>query len=243
MEYQLQFLQYNERSILIEWPAVIDQNILESILSFKKYLQKKYIKEKVEIINTYNTILIIYKCAIDNVNDAFCELNSLFNTSKSIETIKPLIWEIPVCYEDNFGLDLELFSKEKKLSKSEIIELHSQPIYTVFFIGFLPGFLYLGGLDSKLYLDRKSTPDLNIKKGAVAIGGEQTGIYPQNSPGGWHIIGSTPIEMFNASNVSPCKINAGDKVRFRPISKLEYLDIESRVVQSTFQLKPIRIDA
>jgi inhibitor of KinA len=134
-------------------------------------------------------------------------------------------------------VDIDAFSKFKNLTKTEIIQLHSETNYTVFFIGFLPGFLYLGGLDSKLFLDRKTTPALNVKKGSVAIGGKQTGIYPQDSPGGWHIIGNSPIELFNAKQDPPCFVKAGDKVKFNSISKSEYFKIQNDIENSIFDSK------
>ena len=96
----------------------------------------------------------------------------------------------------SFGIDLDEIAQKKKLSIDEIIELHTTPKYQVFSIGFLPGFLYLGGLDKRLHFDRKSVPRLAVKKGAVGIGGMQTGIYPKTSPGGWHIIGNSPVIFF-----------------------------------------------
>ncbi|WP_299521669.1 5-oxoprolinase subunit PxpB [Winogradskyella sp.] len=239
MEYRLRYSQYNERSILIEWPAIIDEDILKNILNFKKKVLKIYTKQKVEVIHTYTSILIIYSFTIENVNDKFFELKRLFESQDKDLEVESWVWEIPVYYNDEFGIDLDNFSKAKKLSKDDIINHHTSAIYTVFFIGFLPGFLYLGGLNSKLHFDRKTRPNLDVKKGSVAIGGQQTGIYPQDSPGGWHVIGKTPVELFNASLNPPCKIRPGDKVKFVSIDKATYLDIESQIAKSSFQLKPI----
>ena len=243
MSYKLKYRQYNEHSILIEWPPIIDENILNNILGFKKLILKKYTKLKVEVINTYNSILIIYNKGIDNINDEISVFKTINESCSLVETPSSPIWEIPVCYDDEVAMDLERFSKEKNLSKQHIIELHSTSVYTVFFIGFLPGFLYLGGLNPKLFLDRKSTPSLHVKKGAVAIGGQQTGIYPQDSPGGWHIIGNTPVELFNSLNEKPMLISAGDKVKFKPIDKQEYFDIKQWVSASSYQLHQITSDA
>ena len=243
MNYKLKYSQYNERSILVEWPAIIDENILESILNFKNSIKKKYIKERVYINNTYNSILIIYDSTIDKFNDRCLELKSIFETQELKVKCKSSIWEIPICYDREFGIDLDEFSKEKNLTNSEVIKLHTDNIYTVFFIGFLPGFLYLGGLDSRLYLDRKIAPNLNVKKGSIAIGGQQTGIYPKDSPGGWHIIGKTPIELFDSSKKPPCFIKAGDKVRFTPVNKSEYKRIEKCVLENSYQLEPTLLDA
>ena len=239
MEYELKFSPYNEHSILIEWPSVIDKNMLKSILSYKKTIQNFYIKQKVELINTYNSILIIYNYTIDNINDEILRLKSLKLKKTNLENSKSKLWKIPVCYDDDFGVDLEYFSQQKQLSKTEIIELHSQAIYTIFFIGFLPGFLYLGGLEKRLHLDRKSTPNLNIKKGSVGIGGNQTGIYPKNSPGGWHIIGKTPVDFFNPNTNPPCVFSAGDTVKFYSITKPDFLNLEEQIKHGLFQLKPM----
>lgn len=239
MKFKLRYTQYNACSILIEWPTVIDENVLQDILKFKNKIEIYSIKQKVEVVNAYNSILIIYNLTIDNFNGVFLELKALYESDCGVQKTNPLIWELPVCYEDEFGEDLDVFSKQKKHSKAEIILWHSEPIYTVYFIGFLPGFLYLGGLDSRLFLDRKTAPNLNVKKGSVAIGGKQTGIYPQDSPGGWHIIGNSPIEFFIANQDPPCTIKAGDKVKFIAVDKQNYLDIQNAINTSNYQLKSI----
>jgi inhibitor of KinA len=239
MSYILQYSVYNSYSILVEWPAVIDEKILRDVLNFKNKIEKHYIKQKVEVINTYVSILIIYDSTIDNVNDAFLELKQLYLQEINIPHREASIWNIPVCYDEEFGIDLSAYCIEKKLSKSKVISLHTAPIYTVYFIGFLPGFLYLGGLDSRLVLDRKKTPKLHVKKGSVAIGGQQTGIYPQDSPGGWYSIGNSPIELFNPNRNPPCKIQAGDKVKFNPISPEEHTAILLSVENSTYQLQTL----
>ena len=237
MTYNLQYSRFNDCSILIEWPAIIDEFMLREVLNFKNTIENSNIKQRVEVISTYNSILVVYILTIENVNDEILKLKALFLERNELKKIKTTVWQIPVCYDSEFGMDLESFSKEKKLSKPEIIKLHSEAIYTVFFIGFLPGFLYLGGLDSRLFLDRKTTPRLNVKKGSVAIGGQQTGIYPQDSPGGWHCIGNSPIQLFDTLQNPPCIIKAGDKVKFSPVDKQKYVDIQDAVRTSNYQLK------
>lgn len=239
MKYKLQYSKFSACSILIEWPAIIDDLILKNILFYKNSIEQNYIKQNIDVISAYHSILIIYPLTIDNVNDELLALKTLYAEQKEPIKIKSTLWEIPVCYDDEFSLDLEAFSTSKRLPKAEIIRRHSEPVYTVFFIGFLPGFLYLGGLDSSLFLDRKTTPNLNVKKGSVAIGGQQTGIYPQDSPGGWHCIGNSPIEMFDPNQNVPCFIKAGDKIKFIPIEKSEYYDILDVKKTSGYQLKPI----
>ena len=134
-------------------------------------------------------------------------------------------------------MDLDEISKEKGLTKQEIIQLHSETIYTVYFIGFLPGFLYLGGLDESLHMPRKSSPRLQIIKGAVAIGENQTGVYPSSSPGGWNIIGNSPINFFDVTKDKPCFAKAGDKIQFRSISYKQHSDLTVLVKEAVYQIE------
>lgn len=226
----------------MEWPPEINENILHDLLHFKTNLQNHFIESKIEVKSAYNSLLITYDSTIENINDEVLGLKSLYSLKKDKRKSSFRLWKIPVCYDDEFALDLEDISTKKKLSKSQIIALHSGTIYTVYFIGFLPGFLYLGGLDASLHYPRKSTPRLQIKKGAVAIGGTQTGIYPNESPGGWNIIGNSPISFFDASHDMPCFAKAGDKIQFVPISLKEYHDISTLVKEGVYQLESEVID-
>lgn len=240
--FQLTYKPYGERSILVEWPPEINENILQDVLNFKLNIQNNYIKSKIQVTSAYNSILITYNTTIDNINDEVLSLKSIYSSKKHTSKSTGMLWKIPVCYDDEFALDLSELSIEIKLSKSKIIELHSDTIYTVYFIGFLPGFLYLGGLDKSLHFPRKSTPRQLIKKGAVAIGANQTGIYPNESPGGWNIIGNSPISFFDASKDMPCFAKAGDKIQFVPISVMEYQNISTLVKEGVYQIESEVID-
>lgn len=240
--FQPTYKPYGERSILVEWPPEINENILQDVLNFKLNIQNSYIKSKIQVTSAYNSILITYNATIDNINDEVLSLKVLYSSRGVLQKSAYRHWKIPVCYDDEFALDLDGLSIIKKLSKSKIIELHSDTIYTVYFIGFLPGFLYLGGLDKSLHFPRKSTPRQQIKKGAVAIGGNQTGIYPNESPGGWNIIGNSPISFFDASKDIPCFAKAGDKIQFVPISVMEYQNISTLVKEGVYQIESEVID-
>lgn len=235
--FQLKFLPFNERSILVEWPSRIDEDVLKDVLLFKNIIQKNLSKVVVEIIQSYNSLLVIYDSTIDDFNGEILKLKSLSESQVDDVNLESLVWEIPVCYDTKFGLDLNEISEEKKLTKQELIQLHSQPFYTVYFIGFLPGFLYLGGLDHQLQFPRKSKPRMKVEKGALAIGGHQTGIYPNESPGGWNIIGNSPLEFFNPQQSPPCFVKAGDQVQFVPIDILEYEKIKRDLDRGVYQPK------
>jgi len=235
--FKLKYQAYGERSILIEWPSKIDESVLKDVLSFKNKLENSSIKELVEVKSAYCSILISYEYTIDNVYDEILMLKELYATNLSLKKLAFKHWRIPVCYDDFFGLDLAEVAEQNQMSKSDIITLHSETIYTVYFIGFLPGFLYLGGLDKSLHCPRKSSPRLRVDKGAVAIGGTQTGVYPNESPGGWNIIGNSPISFFDVSKKEPCFAKAGDKIKFYKVSKNEYENIKTLVDAGVYQLE------
>jgi len=226
----------------VEWPQKIDENILNDLLLFKNQLENGNIKELVDINHTYNSLLISYHVTIENFYDAFKELKALYSSKYSKKTDTSKLWKIPVCYDPVFAADLDDYATEKRLGIKELIKLHTSSIYTVYFIGFLPGFLYLGGLDKRLHLARKDRPILNVKKGAVAIGGKQTGIYPQDSPGGWHVIGSTPLNFFEATKEVPCFASSGDKLQFHKVDLKTYNDIQTLVDAGVYQLESEVLD-
>ncbi|TGV01439.1 5-oxoprolinase subunit PxpB [Flavivirga rizhaonensis] len=242
MSYKLTYKPFGERSVLIEWPLGIDENILSDIIVFKEKIKTKNIKGIVELRSSFNSLLVIYDIFIDIFEDVVFTLNQLYLQKKQDISFSLKQWKIPVCYEDTFAVDLKEVANEKGISKESIVEIHSNTVYTVYFIGFLPGFMYLGGLNEKLYTPRKSTPRLKVLKGTVAIGGGQTGIYPSESPGGWNIIGNSPIEFFNPQKKLPCFANVGDKIVFKPISLKEYMDIKTLVDAGVYQLESEIID-
>lgn len=131
-------------------------------------------------------------------------------------------WRIPVCYDKFFSKDLDNISTSLNLSRNQIIKLHHENKYMVCFLGFLPGFLYLSNLNKKLYFPRKSVPDLSVAKGSVGIGGSQTGVYPSDSPGGWNIIGNSPVNFINTSTDEISFAQPGDLIKFYPITLEEH---------------------
>lgn len=231
-----------ERAILVQFEPEINEEVLKKVLVFQKLLQEKIVKEGVEITNTYNSLLVSYPIGIEDpysLVSGFFEGISVTNIDLKLES---QLFHIPVCYGEEFGPDLQEISEAKRLSKSEIIRLHSAPLYTVCFLGFLPGFLYLAGLCDKLHFPRRKHPRLEVPKGAVGIGEKQTGIYPQKSPGGWNIIGNSPVPLFDPYSDPPCEIKAGDKLRFFEVSLEEHKEIREKVDKGAFVYKKERYE-
>jgi len=230
------YKQFGNQAVLIAWPVKIDEVILADILQFKTKIHIAFQGEIQDLIVGYNSLTLIFKEDIIDFNSIKEKLQQLYHQATNVTPQENYIWEIPVCYDVTFGIDLKEMSTNLRLSEQEIIHIHSSTLYTVFFIGFLPGFLYLGGLDKRLHFDRKPNPRLNVAKGTVAIGGKQTGIYPQQSAGGWNCIGKTPISFFDINKELPCFAKAGDKIKFTPISKKEFDAISAKVVHRKFKL-------
>jgi inhibitor of KinA len=134
----------------------------------------------------------------------------------------PRLTEIPVCYDAEFGLDLDRVAEYTKLSEREIVDLHCTREYRVACIGFVPGFTFLAGLPKNLATPRRDVPRKEIPPGSVGIGGAQTGIYPLRSPGGWNLIGRTPLQLFDPIKDPPTLLCPGDRVRFRAISREQF---------------------
>ena len=130
--------------------------------------------------------------------------------------------EIPVCYDPEFALDLDHVASQAKLTPTKVVDLHSRAEYRVSCIGFVPGFPFLAGLPKELATPRRATPRKEIPAGSVAIGGAQTGIYPLRSPGGWNLIGRTPLHLFDPEKTPPAFLHAGDRIRFRAITREEF---------------------
>ena len=229
-----------DRGILIEFPQKISEKTLQSILDTKATLSKINLEQKVEITNTYNSILISYPLTIRDVYSELNRVSEALGTTNISININKRIFKIPVCYEAEYAPDLDGVAALKRMKKDEVISLHSTPEYLVYFTGFLPGFLYLGGMDKKIATPRKNIPRKIVEKGSVGIAEDQTGIYPQESPGGWQIIGRTPLDFFNVKNEIPSPFIAGDFVQFYPVSNSEYLQIKEKVKNGIYEFEIVK---
>lgn len=165
------------------------------------------------------------------------QLKRLIKKMGDSSSFVPILYKIPVCYDDEFALDMANVMEHTGLRQDEIISIHSGTDYLIYMLGFLPGFAYLGEMDKRLVTPRLESPRLEISQGAVGIGGEQTGIYPVASPGGWQLIGKTPVLVYDNKKEKPILYRAGDYIRFIPVTKEEYLDIEQQVQNGTYQIE------
>ena len=217
----IKFRVFGERAIELVWPQKVSQSVLTEIRIMSEQVRELYGPLVEDLIPTYANLLIVFSKLqpwheeIENLRELYL---NLYTTSNRLVHR----WYIPVCYEKVYGLDIDEFCKAKHITTDVLIGLHSKRDYPIHFYGFLPGFFYLGGLDGQLHYPRKRTPRLNISEGSVAIGGTQTGVYPQDSPGGWHVIGATPVKLFDPSHSPPVFAEAGDMIHFEPVGKKEF---------------------
>ncbi|SDG73500.1 5-oxoprolinase subunit PxpB [Psychroflexus sediminis] len=235
MKDKIRIFQFNGTSILIEFDSEINESLLQFILRLKENIVRGNSEHILQVNTAYNSLLVIYKSTINNFYTLKNQLLQLISQVDLKQKPDLAVRKIPVCYEEDFGWDLQLLSEELELSKSEIIRRHTKPVYTVYFIGFLPGFPYLGDLDKRLYHRRKSQPRTQISAGSVGIADKQTGIYPSDSPGGWQIIGRSPVTLFDPNQKKQmCYLKAGDKIQFEAISREEFESFQTRSKEHKF---------
>ncbi|MBZ6008308.1 5-oxoprolinase subunit PxpB [Leuconostoc gelidum subsp. aenigmaticum] len=211
-----------DTSINVVFENVLSEEINNQVLAIANLVKNQHIVGLLDIVPAYREVTFVFDpLIIDIVAFKSFLQEELTKPTISLTTGSGKIYEIPVLYNETVGLDLLEVTNYHGLSMEEVIRLHVDRAYRIYMLGFLPGFAYLGGLDKKLHTPRKNTPRLQIPAGSIGIGGEQTGYYPVESPGGWQIIGKTPIVMFD-SNHPEIKLHAGDKMKFYAIDEPEY---------------------
>lgn len=219
---EIQFHILNEHSFLIRLDKIIDPEVHRRLLMIDHYLKITFAEEILETVPSYQE-LAVYLHQNVNLEEFIQPLKKpLKDLPENIKEEKGEIIKVPVCYEGDFAPDLKIVAEKNGLSPQKVIKLHTQPIYTVYFLGFLPGFPYLGGLNPQLKTSRKSSPRPRINEGSVGIANDQTGIYTVPSPGGWQIIGRSPLEFFNPHKDQPTLIKAGNRIQFFPIDQNEF---------------------
>ena len=224
MSTNCSFLPAGDSALVVEFGSEISPEINARVSALADHLVRHPLRGVTECVPTFRSLLVNYdpcKLRYDAlVRKLQQRMNHLSAAQKQAKT-----FVIPVCYS---GEDLDFVAAHAKISKEEVVALHSAPEYLIYMLGFLPGFAYLGGLNPAIHTPRLQNPRTKIPAGAVGIGGEQTGIYPLDSPGGWQLIGSTPVRPYDPNRAQPILYAAGDFIKFVPVSPEEYADLERR---------------
>lgn len=217
----------SEQALTIQLDSAINEEARVKVLTVFRLLQNNRPDYFLDIIPAYTDVTVVFDLALRRHHSSAFEfvkagLEKLLNTISKLPAVHSRHVKIPICYEPEFALDGKLVSKKNNITIDRLIELHTAITYKVFMIGFVPGFAYMGTLDQQLETPRLPTPRKRVPHGSVGIAGLQTGIYPLDSPGGWNIIGRTPLLIFDAHRNEPAFFQHGDEVSFEAISKTEF---------------------
>lgn len=206
----------------------ISEEVNAKVMELNRKIHELPVEGILETVPAFCSVLVCYD-PLKTDYDTVLKVLSLLSESLEGKTgIRGRLVEIPVCYGGSYGPDLSFVAEHGKITEDEVIRIHSSRDYRIYMQGFLPGFPYLGGMDERIFTPRLSSPRTRIPAGSVGIGGEQTGIYPMDSPGGWQLIGRTPYCLFKPEQVGKPLYEAGDSIRFVPISQEEYKEIKRK---------------
>jgi len=219
---KFQYRIMGDRSVLVELGDEISPQVNQRVREFYVVLMENPIEGLVETVPTYRSLLIFYDPLKTSFTALQHRIEDLYRKIKGIKIPDPKTMKIPVVYGAKYGPDLEWVAQYHKISSKMVIRLHTETIYQVYMIGFMPGFPYMGELPESLATPRRETPRTVIPQGSVAIAQRQTGIYPVESPGGWQILGRTPLKLFNPHHSPPTLLEMGDVVQFFSIGEEEF---------------------
>lgn len=235
-EFAAQMFPFGECGVLVQFGDEIHPDIHKRVKTLADYLEDHPFPGMIECVSAFSSVTVFFDPVkvkksqsnyIDKKESSYKLVSSLLNEIlprlERSSNSKPRIVEIPVCYGGAFGPDLEYVAEHNKLTVDEVIKIHSRGEYLVYMIGFAPGFPYLGGMSEKISAPRLQSPRMLIPEGSVGIAGSQTGVYPISTPGGWQLIGRTPLKLFRPKENTPSLLQCGDIVKFYPISYEEYI--------------------
>lgn len=228
-------LTAGDSALLIEFEQKIAPEINAQITAFVHLLKEQHIEGVTDLIPAFASLLINYDPRVIGYKDLKARIEELLKIEVSEEASEARVFEIPVCYGGEYGPDIANIAENAGLSEQEVIDVHCSKDYLIYMLGFLPGFVYLGGLDERIHTPRLANPRISIPAGSVGIAASQTGIYPLNSPGGWQLLGMTPVKTYDPERETPILVEAGDYIRFVPVTEEEFLKIKKQVDDGTYE--------
>lgn len=223
------YMPFGDNALLIELGNTINMELNKKVLCLSKAIEKTEIAGVEEVVPTYRSLLVRYnplKTTYEQLVFQIKDIEETLQTTNTKTKGKTII--VPVVYGEEYGPDLAFVARFHRMTEDEVVKLHSNREYRVYMLGFVAGFPYLGEVPDEIATPRLETPRLKVPAGSVGIAEKQTGIYPCEAPGGWRIIGRTPLKLFNPNNQPPTIMEPGDIVKFEPISKEEFETIKQR---------------
>lgn len=223
----VRFLPCGDRAVTVEWGSTIDEHINRQVHAFARKVEALSHPAITEVVPTYRSATVHYRPEVFSYEELKQLLAPLAQGGAEEAEELPVV-EIPVCYGGEYGPDLLEVAQHCSLTPEEVIARHTAPTYRIYMLGFTPGFPYLGGMDPSIAAPRRKEPRIHIPAGSVGIAGEQTGVYPIVSPGGWQLIGRTPLRLFDPQREQPILLSAGAGIRFVPIDEETFRKMEEK---------------
>ncbi len=211
-----------DRGLMVEYGDCIDPAVNMKVRSMAGIIEQNPPQGLLEVVPSYRSLLLVYDPARTSVANLQTQLTALEQRLDEAAIPESRVVEIPVCYGGECGPDIEIVAQHNDLTVEQVIQIHSEPEYLIYMVGFTPGFPFLGGLRETLHTPRLETPRTLVPEGSVGIANAQTGVYPIASPGGWQLIGRTPLKLFAPQREPPILYQAGDRIQFKPIARDEY---------------------
>ncbi|WP_369901300.1 5-oxoprolinase subunit PxpB [Bacillus manliponensis] len=227
---KLEFYPLGDTGIQIVFGTKISEETNQKIRMFAEHLTRHPISGVIEWVPAYTTLSLYYRPDVIIYRELRDKLESIYEKVQGgVGGSTSLIFEIPTYYGGETGSDLSFVAEHNGISEEEVISIHSGQDYLIYMMGFVPGFPYLGGMSKRIATPRRENPRPKINVGSVGIAGEQTGIYPLETPGGWQIIGQTPLKLYDPNSNNPILLSSGHYLRFVPISERQYAEIENAI--------------
>lgn len=232
---EARFLCAGDTALVVEFGDVIDRAMSERVLQLGARVRAGGLEGVVEVMPTFRSLMVHYDPVSTSGEKLSAQLRALLDgVTTEKQSVK--LWRIPACYEEAHAPDLADVAQQTGMDRDEVVRLHSRTQFHVYMVGFVPGYPYMGDLPPALVLPRRANPRIRVPAGSIAIATTMTAIYPLESPGGWHLIGATPVRLFDAASDRPALLQPGDKVRFEPVSAAEFDAIRTASEAGDYQV-------
>jgi inhibitor of KinA len=222
----IRFLCAGDTAVVVEFGESIDRALSDRVLRLGVRVRERRLSGVIETVPTFRSLMVHYDPLVTDYASVAGQLEALLDDETG-PAAQAKLWRIPACYEAEHAPDLPDVAQQTGLHPREVVRLHSETHFHVYMIGFVPGYPYMGDLPAALALPRRADPRIRVPPGSIAIASTMTAIYPLESPGGWHLIGTTPVRLFDACEAHPSLLSPGDKVMFEPVTALEFASIRA----------------
>jgi len=231
----VEILSCGDTAFAVQFGNEIDRAVSARVMTLHELIRSNKPRGVLETVPTFRSLLVHYDPLQTTQSELISVVEAMVDMPSNSRSTRTL-WRLPVCYDPSFGIDLPALSKVTELSLDEIVNVHSSTLHYVYMVGFAPGHPYMGELPGSLTVPRREDPRAEVDAGAVATAVGMTVIYPFTSPSGWHIIGRTPVSIFDLNRDPPALFAAGDTVRCQPIPREEYDQIRQDIAAGRFQI-------